>query len=66
MKAICINNIYIENYASEGKLYEIVSHPHKVDMVYIVGNNGKEVSVRKDRFKSLDEYRLEKIEEILK
>ncbi len=66
MKAICINNIYIEDYASEGKLYEIVSHPHKVDMVYIVGNNGKKISVRKDRFMPLDEYRLEKIEEILK
>jgi len=66
MKAICINNNYIENYASEGKLYEMIPHPHKVDMVYNVGNNGKKVSVRKDRFMPLDEYRLEKIEEILK
>ena len=66
MKAICINNIHIENYASEGKLYEMIPHPHKVDMVYIVGNNGKEVSLRMDRFKPLDEVRLEKLEELLK
>ena len=80
MKLVCINNKIKEGVVSphehitEGKVYEMISHPNKgvthipsgIHMVNIISDNGKEVSLRKSRFKTLDEYRLEKIEEILK
>ena len=64
MKVVCIDS----KIFSEGKVYEIICRHKLVDNVYvnIIGNNGREISIRKDRFRPLDEIRLEKIEEILK
>jgi hypothetical protein len=74
MKVVCIDSkeriggIPSLEYVTEGKVYEIICHHKLVDNVYvnIIGNNGREISIRKDRFRPLDEIRLEKIEEILK
>jgi hypothetical protein len=74
MKVVCIDSkeriggIPSLEYVTEGKVYEIICHHELVGNVYvnIIGNNGREISIRKDRFKPLDEIRLEKLEEILK
>jgi hypothetical protein len=77
MKLVCINNKIKEGVVSphehitEGKVYEMISNkaihiPSGIHMVNIISDNGKEVSLRMDRFKPLDEVRLEKLDELLK
>jgi hypothetical protein len=69
MKVVCIDTLApnSENI-TEGKVYEILSQHKLVGFFYvnIIGNNGREITLSKDRFRPLDEYRLEKIEELLK
>ena len=71
MKVVCIDTLTLapnsENI-TEGKVYEIISQHKLVGFFYvnIIGNNGREITLSKDRFRPLDEVRLEKIEEILK
>ena len=80
MKLVCINNKIREGgvspheHITEGKVYEMIPPPNKggihipsgIHMVNIISDNGKEVSLRMDRFKPLDEVRLEKLDELLK
>ena len=72
MKVVCIDTeqriggIPSLEYVTEGKVYEIICHCRRNFYVNIIGDNGREISIRKDRFRPLDEIRLEKIEEILK
>ncbi len=74
MKVVCIDTeqriggIPSLEYVTEGKVYEIICHHKLVGNVYvnIIGNNGREVTLSKNRFRPLDEVRLEKLEEILK
>lgn len=69
MKVVCIDTLApnSENI-TEGKVYEILSQHKFIGFFYvnIIGNNGREITLSKDRFRPLDEIRLEKIEEILK
>ena len=67
MKVVCIDSSN-GNIITEGKVYEILSQRKLVGFFYIniIGNNGREITLSKDRFRPLDEVRLEKIEEILK
>jgi len=74
MKVVCIDDklrltgVHTNEYITEGKIYEVrrLGTIFGDGVFYIMGNNGREISIRKDRFRPLDEIRLEKIEEILK
>ena len=69
MKVVCIDTLAPNSgNITEGKVYEIISQHKLVGFFYvnIIGNNGREITLNKDRFRPLDEVRLEKIEEILK
>ena len=69
MKVVCIDTLAPNSgNITEGKVYEIISQHKLVGFFYvnIIGNNGREITLSKDRFRPLDEVRLEKIEEILK
>ena len=69
MKVVCIDTLAPNSgNITEGKVYEIISQHNYVGFFYvnIIGNNGREITLLKDRFRPLDEVRLEKIEEILK
>ena len=77
MKVVCIDDTagvnvttggIAKDFVTFGKIYQVLNtgtiHVH--DVYYIIGNDGTEVALRQDRFKPLDDYRIEKIEEILK
>ena len=74
MKVVCIDSTHSIRgipsleYVTKGKVYEIICHHKLLGKVYIniIGNNGREVTLSKNRFRPLDEVRLEKLEEILK
>jgi hypothetical protein len=64
MKVVCIDDDYPE-IVTLGKIYEIIGYDDN-NVVYIIDNNGREVAIGENRFKPLDEIRLEKIEDLLK
>jgi hypothetical protein len=77
MKVVCIDDTAVNNFTTGGiakdfvtcgKIYQVLNRGsiHDNDVYYIIGNDGTEVALRTGRFKLLDEYRIEKIEEILK
>ncbi len=69
MKVVCIDDTGVTNealdFVTSGKIYQ-VTDINDNGVYYIIGNDGTEVALRRGRFKPLDEYRLEKIEELLK
>ena len=74
MKVVCIDStlsirgIPCIEYVTKGKVYEIICHHKLSGKVYvnIIGNNGREVTLSKNRFRPLDDVRLEKLDELLK
>jgi hypothetical protein len=78
MKVVCIDDTGVtdtngalrRDYVTCGKIYQVTDRLNSTfndnGVYYIIGNDGTEVALRRGRFKLLDEYRLEKIEEILK
>jgi len=71
MKVVCINDRVggistHKDWLTQGKVYELTKPDVYEDKYWIISNKGKEVTIIKTRFKPLDEYRLEKIEEMIK
>ena len=76
MKVVCIDDTGVTNealgmdFVTSGKIYQVTDRLNSTfndnGVYYIIGNDGTEVALRRCRFKLLDEYRLEKIEELLK
>jgi len=78
MKVVCIDDTGVtdtngalrRDYVTCGKIYQVTDRLNSTfndnGVYYIIGNDGTEVALRRGRFKPLDEYRIEKIEELLK
>ena len=75
MKVVCIDDTGVTNealgmdFVTCGKIYQVTDRINSTfdnGVYYIIGNDGTEVALRRDRFKPLDEVRLEKINELIK